>query len=134
MGVQNIPQKICTPKMPLTNAECKNAKPREKAYKLADGGGMFLLVHSNGSKYWRLKYRFAGKEKLLALGSYPQVSIVDARAKREAARKLLQAGHDPCEVKKEEHAKAVLNSETTFEAIAHEWHENKRDGWESNTA
>ncbi len=63
------------PQMRLTNTSCKNAKPTEKAYKLADGGGMYLEVTTSGSKYWRLKYRFADKEKRLALGVYPQVSL-----------------------------------------------------------
>jgi hypothetical protein len=78
--------------MQLTEATLKNAKPAAKAYKLADGFGMFLLVKPNGSRLWRLKYRFAGKEKLLALGSYPQVSLKRARDYRDAARLLLKGG------------------------------------------
>ena len=72
--------------MPLTNTEAKNAKPDAKPYKLADGGGMFLLIRPNGSKYWRLKYRFGGKEKLLALGVYPERSISRGSAHGSFAR------------------------------------------------
>jgi Arm DNA-binding domain/Phage integrase family len=88
--------------MPLTDIKVKTAKPMEKAYKLADGGGMYLLVKPNGSKYWRLKYRFAGKEKMLSIGVYPDVSLADAREKRKEARKTLASGGDPGEVKKAE--------------------------------
>ena len=81
--------------MPLTEASIKSAKPREKPYKLADGLGMFLLVTPNGSRLWRLKYRFAGKEKLFALGTYPKTSLKQARDYRDAARQLLKVGKDP---------------------------------------
>ena len=77
--------------MPLTDTEAKKAAPREKQYRLADSGGMYLEIKPSGAKYWRLKYRFAGKEKVLALGVYPTVSLKDARSKRDAARKLLAA-------------------------------------------
>lgn len=70
--------------------------------KLADGGGMYLLINANGSKYWRMKYRFAGKEKMLSISVYPDVSLADAREKRSEARKILAAGGDPREAKKEE--------------------------------
>ena len=71
--------------MPLTDPAIRTAKPAEKPYKLSDAGGLYLEVHPNGSKYWRLKYRHAGKEKRLALGVYPGVSLKDAREKRDAA-------------------------------------------------
>jgi len=87
--------------MPLTNIAVQNAKPMEKPYKLADADGMFLYVQPNGSKYWRLKYRFLGKEKLLDLGTYPEVSLAKAREKRMEARELLADGIDPGEAKKE---------------------------------
>ncbi len=73
--------------MMLTNISCKNAEIREKDYKLADSGGLYLLVKSNGNKHWRLKYRFLGKEKLLALGPYPIISLADARERRDEAIK-----------------------------------------------
>lgn len=81
--------------MPLTNIAIRKAQPREKLYRLTDGEGMYLEVAPNGSKYWRLKYRFAGKEKRLALGIYPYVSLADARERRYEARKALAAGFDP---------------------------------------
>ena len=91
--------------MALTDIKVKTAKPKDKPYKLADGGGMYLLINTNGSKYWRMKYRFAGKEKMLSIGVYPDVTLADAREKRSEARKLLAAGGDPGEAKKEEKAK-----------------------------
>lgn len=69
--------------MPLSDIEIKTAKPREKPYKLTDGGWLFLLVNPNGSKLWRLSYRFGGKQKLLALGAYPGIGLKDARTKRD---------------------------------------------------
>ena len=75
--------------MKLTNIQCQNAKPKEKPYKLADGGGLYLLIRPNGSRYWRLKYRIFGKEKSYALGVYPLVTLAEARQKRDTAKKLL---------------------------------------------
>ena len=79
----------------LSDVTVRNAKPRSKSYKVADGEGLFLLIMPNGSKYWRLKYFFAGKEKLLALGVYPDVTLAEARDRRGQARKVLAAGNDP---------------------------------------
>jgi hypothetical protein len=79
----------------LSDAKARNAKPKPKPYKISDGDGLFLLVKPSGSKYWRLKYFFAGKEKLLALGVYPDVTLADARERRAQARKVLAAGKDP---------------------------------------
>jgi integrase len=112
--------------MPLTDTACKNAKPDAKPRKLSDGGGMFLLLHPNGSKYWRLAYRFAGKQKLLALGVYPEVTLADARAKRDQARKLLVNGVDPSDAKRKEKQIDAINRDNTFEAVAREWHNNKK--------
>lgn len=97
--------------MALTDIKVKTAKPKDKPYKLADGGGMYLLINTNGSKYWRMKYRFAGKEKMLSIGVYPDVTLADAREKRSEARKLLAAGGDPGEAKKEEKNRAANESE-----------------------
>ncbi|WP_449758005.1 Arm DNA-binding domain-containing protein, partial [Erwinia persicina] len=77
--------------MKLTARQVDTAKPKEKPYKLADGGGLYLEVATSGSRYWRLKYRYAGKEKRLAFGVYPEVSLAEARDKREAAKKVLAA-------------------------------------------
>ena len=120
--------------MQLTDRQIRNAKPKDKPYKLTDGDGMFLFVHPNGSKYWRMKYRFVGKEKLLALGVYPDVSLADARERRDQARKVLAAGNDPSDVKKEVKRLTVLNQENTFEAIAREWHEKRKHEWKPHYA
>jgi len=81
--------------MPLTELEAKYAKRRDRSYKLADGGGLFLLVQPNGSKLWRMKYRYDGKEKLLSFGAYPTLGIAAAREKRDTAKALLAEGKDP---------------------------------------
>ena len=81
--------------MPLTELEAKYAKRRDRSYKLADGGGLFLLIQPNGSKLWRMKYRYGGKEKLLSFGAYPTLGITAAREKRDAAKALLAEGKDP---------------------------------------
>lgn len=115
--------------MPITDTTVRNAKPAEKPYKLHDTDGLFVLVHPNGSRYWRLKYRFLGKEKMLALGVYPEVSLGEARERRAQARKLLATGVDPSEVKKAAKRQAIINSETTFEAVAREWHDHFKHKW-----
>jgi len=79
----------------LTDVKVRNAKPKSKPYKLSDGDGMFLLIQPTGSKYWCLKYRFAGKEKLLAIGVYPEISLAEARERYLEARKTIAAGNDP---------------------------------------
>src|SRR5580658_6393471 len=96
--------------MSLSDAKVRNAKPRTKLYKLADGEGLFLVVMPTGSKYWLLRYYFAGKEKLLALGVYPEITLADARERRADARKALAVGNDPGEVKKEAKRIAILKS------------------------
>lgn len=110
------------------------SKAKDKAYKLSDGGGLYLLVNTNGSRYWRLKYRVAGKEKLLALGVYPDVSLSDARAKRDEAKRTLAAGGDPGEVKQTEKQAKILAVSNSFEALAIEWHEHKRPNWSQGYA
>ena len=106
--------------MALTDIKVRAAKPTDKQYKLTDGNGMHLLVHPNGSKYWRLQYRFGGKQKMLALGVYPDVSLADARARRDDARKLLANGIDPGDKKKND--KIEQEEARTFEQLAIEWH------------
>ncbi|MBZ7685923.1 DUF4102 domain-containing protein [Klebsiella oxytoca] len=106
--------------MALTDIKVRTAKPTDKQYKLTDGNGMHLLVHPNGSRYWRLQYRFGGKQKMLALGVYPEVSLADARARRDEARKLLANGIDPGDKKKND--KVEQEEARTFEQLAIEWH------------
>lgn len=105
----------------LSHFVLTNAKGKVKPFKLADGGGLYVLVNPNGSKLWRLKYRFNGKEKTLAFGAFPEVSIVQARDKRTEARKLLATGTDPGEQKKLDKIATVAASENTFGVISKEW-------------
>ncbi|MEY8772260.1 tyrosine-type recombinase/integrase [Erwinia sp. ACCC 02193] len=120
--------------MKLNARTVDTSKARDKAYKLSDGGGLYLLINTNGSRYWRLKYRVAGKEKLLALGVYPDVSLADARAKRDEAKRTLAAGGDPGEVKQAEKQAKILAVSNSFEALAIEWHEHKRPNWSQGYA
>jgi integrase len=113
----------------LSDAAVRNAKPKTKPYKLSDGEGLFLLITPSGSKYWRLKYFFAAKEKLLALGVYPDVTLADARERRAQARKVLAAGNDPGEAKKEAKRLVIQKHTQTFESVAREWHQNRLAKW-----
>lgn len=113
----------------LTDLEIKNAAPRDKQYKLADGGGLFLLVHPNGSKYWRLKYRLNGKEKLLALGVYPDTKAPQARKKAQAAKEAVREGVDPSRQRKVEKRQKVLAQERSFKAVALAWHSRAKPKW-----
>src|SRR3982074_3398653 len=87
--------------MPLTDVRCRNAKARIKPYKLSDGGGLHLLINSEGAKYGRLAYRWHGKQRTLALGVYPAVGLMDARAARDDAKRSLAANIDPSIVKRQ---------------------------------
>jgi len=115
--------------IPLSDVKVRNAKPKEKDFKLADGGGLYLLVSSTGGKLWRFKYGYGGKEKLLALGVYPIVGLSDARQRRDDAKKLLDNGVDPSINRKA--AKAARNEAigNSFEMVAREWHGHKKDEW-----
>jgi integrase len=113
----------------LSDAAARNARPKPRSYKVSDGGGLFLLIMPNGSKYWRLRYFFAGKEKMLALGVYPDVSLADARERRTQARKVLAAGNDPGEAKRAAKRLLMQKHENTFEVVAREWHENRLSKW-----
>ena len=119
--------------MALTELKCKNAKPKEKPYKLSDSGGLYLEVMPNGSKYWRLKYRWLKKEQRLAFGVYPLVGLADAREKATTARKLLDSGISPSQAKKERKRQAVINAANTLEAVAREWHEKQLLRWTPRT-
>lgn len=112
--------------MPLNNIQVKSAKAREKPYKLFDGQGMYVLVHPSGGKYWRLKYRIGGREKVLALGVYPEVSLSNARKKREHARELRSKGKDPSVAKKLWKIKQRQGEANSFEAVAREWHDKQK--------
>jgi len=115
--------------MPPTDVEVRNARPRDKIYRLTDGSGMYLEVSQAGGKYWRLKYRFAGKEKRLALGVYPEVSAKEARTRRDEARKLLANGIDPGIERKVQRAATVERAANSFEAVAREWFARHAPGW-----
>ncbi len=107
--------------MPLTDVKVRAAKAKVKSYKLADERGLYLLVTPKGSKYWRLKYRFMGKEKALALGVYPDISLSEAREKRNDAKKHLAKEIDPGIAKQVAKHATQTSIENTFEAIGREW-------------
>lgn len=107
--------------MPLTVTSINSARPRERSYKLFDGNGLFLLVEPSGSKLWRLKYRFGGKERKLALGRYPETSLKEARDRRANARKLIEEGVDPGEQKRAEKQARVIQAANSFQAVAQEY-------------
>ena len=115
--------------MTIKDVTVRNAKPKDKKFKLFDGEGLYLEVLPTGGKYWRMKYRFAGKEKCLALGVYPYVTLADARERRTQARRVLAAGNDPVETKKEAKRLLIQKHENTFEVVAREWHENRLSKW-----
>ena len=110
--------------MPLSEFAARKAKPRDKPYKLSDGGGLYLHVQSSGSKLWRLKYRYQGKEKLLSYGPYPQITIAEARVKREASKKLLREGRDPSVQKRLDRIAERTAHRNTFGLIASEYLSN----------
>ncbi|HAV0413347.1 TPA: tyrosine-type recombinase/integrase [Salmonella enterica] len=120
--------------MKLNARQVETAKPKDKPYKLADGGGLYLLVNPNGSRYWRLKYRVAGKEKLLAIGVYPEVTLADARARRDEAKRGIAGGIDPNEAKREEKLAREAQIKNTFQEIACEWHVSKIRKWSEGYA
>lgn len=114
---------------PLTNVQVQKARPAPADFKLSDGDGLFLLITTGGSKLWRLKYRFGGKEKLLALGAYPEISLARAREARRAAKEALASGLDPAAEKKREALARQLAAGNTFGAIADEYIEKQiREG------
>lgn len=114
--------------MALTDTKIRNAKPKEKPYKLTDGDGLFMLINPQGSKWWRFRYRFDGKEKLISFGTYPEVSLSDARDKRTEARRQVAAGINPSQLRQAKKA-AKVNNESTFEVVAREWHKKFTPAW-----
>jgi integrase len=117
--------------MPLSSLAIQNARPRESFYLLTDGNGLHLLVKPSGSRLWRLRYRFGGKQNMLSLGSFPEISLADARARRDDARKLLANGIDPSRQKKLDKIAAASAAKNTFGAIVEEHLKNLE---ESGTA
>jgi len=115
--------------MALTATSVKQAKSRDKDYKLYDEKGLYLLIKSTGAKYWRFKYRFAGREKNLALGVYPDVSLLTARSGREDARNLLRLDSDPSMERKRAKITRQSDAETTFELVTNEWLSMMNDRW-----
>lgn len=115
--------------MALSDLQVRTAKPGPKAARLFDGGGLYLEVSPSGGKLWRLKYRFGGKEKLLALGKYPEVSLKDARDRRDQARKLLANDVDPGENRKQQKAAKAERAANSFEAVAREWLAKNSPTW-----
>lgn len=118
----------------LTELAVRNAKAKEKSYKLADGGGLYLEVMPNGSRYWRLKYRFAGKENRLALGVYPDVSLKMARKKKAEAKQLLDEDHDPGNHRRQKRLASIDAANNSFEAISQEWLEKQKKSWSESHA
>ena len=112
--------------MPLTELQVRSAKPQPKIAKLSDGGGLQLWVTPDGAKRWRLAYRFAGGQKLLAIGVYPSVGLKEARTAREKARRLLADGVDPSEARKQAKIEKANAADNTFAAIAAELVDKKR--------
>lgn len=120
--------------MKLTNTACKNIRPGEKSIKLFDGQGLYLEVTPAGNKLWRLKYRYHGKEKRIALGAYPEISLLEVREKKDSARRLLAEGKDPSLERKKRKSEIIENAGNTFEKLAREWHEHNCNGWSENHA
>ena len=139
MGVTDLPLSPVTPKsaadMPLTDAFLRTLKPPAKPEKHSDTGGLFILATPNGGKWWRLKYRFGGKEKLLSMGTYPEVGLKAARERRDEARALLAEGIDPGIERKMQKSARVTRDANSFEVIAREWLAKNAPIWaESHTS
>lgn len=120
--------------MPLSDTAIRKAKPTDKTQRLFDGGGLYLEITPAGGKLWRQKYRFGGKEKRLAHGTYPEVSLAEARDRRDDARKLLAAGTDPGEHKKAEKLAGEDRAANNFEAVAREWFGKFAPNWAASHA
>lgn len=118
--------------MALCDMDCRHAKPRDKAYRMFDSGGLYLDVMATGKRIWRFRYKFYGKEKLLTIGHYPVVSLLKARAKQEVAKLLLNDGIDPAQEKQEQKKLAQFKQLQTFELVATEWHTHNLSTWSPN--
>ncbi|SFK65478.1 Phage integrase, N-terminal SAM-like domain [Nitrosomonas aestuarii] len=117
----------------LTDITVRQAKSRDKPYKISDSGGLYLLIKPTG-KYWRMNYRFAGKQRTLAIGVYPTVSLVEARKKRDTAKEHLANDTDPALIKAINKEAKLHTAENTFKAIALEWHTKHIHTWVASTA
>jgi hypothetical protein len=115
--------------VPLSDVQLRTAKPKEKDYKLSDGQGLYLLINTTGGKLWRFDYSFRGKRKTLAFGSYPTLSLSDARQRREDAKKLIANGTDPSDFKKDQKTAIELAALNTFEAVTLKWFETHKGRW-----
>lgn len=115
--------------MPLTDTIIRNAKPADKTRRMFDGGGLYLEISPKGGKWWRLKYRYHGKEKRISLGVYPDVSLKKARERREAARKLLADGVNPSDNRKAQKATQLEKAANSFGVVAREWHKKQSSTW-----
>lgn len=113
----------------LSDKTIKHANPKTRPYKLSDGDGLYILVQPSGSKLWRMKYYFAGKENVLCIGKYPLVSLAEARDQRYKTKKLLLENIDPNGQKREEKAAALLNAHNSFQAVAEDWHRTNKSRW-----
>lgn len=121
--------------MPLTDAAIRSAKPAEKPRKLFDGEGLYLEIAPSGGKWWRLKYRWAGREKRLSLGTYPEVTLLEARRRRDDAKRMLADGSDPSAERRSQKMAANAAAGNTFEAVARAWHASwKRTRTEKHAA
>ena len=119
--------------MPISDSAIKAAKPEDKPHKLKDEKGVYVLVHPNGSKYFRMDYRFDGKRKTLALGVYPETSLKQAREKRDIARKQIADGIDPSEHRKATKAARIQDVENSFEVVAREWGNKQVKNWDDKS-
>src|SRR5436305_116101 len=115
--------------MRLTDEAAKRAAPEDRPYYLTDGHDMSLLVMPNGGKWWRFKYRFAGKSKRISLGVYPDVPLKDARERRDQARRQVAAGIDPAEHRKARKFAQLTGDENSFEIVAREWYAKFSPTW-----
>jgi hypothetical protein len=113
----------------LTDLKARQAKPRDKDYKLADSAGLYLFITRHGFRSWRMKYRYAGKEKRLTFGPYPQVSLAEARDKRDEAKRLLREHRDPATEEMKRRLAAAADHEATFETVARRWHKLHESRW-----
>jgi len=120
--------------MPLTDLDCRHAKPKDKPYRIYDSGGLYLEIKPSGTKIWRLKFKFYNKEKLLTIGKYPLVSLLDARNRQQEAKKQLESRIDPAKLKQDEKKLFRFNQLQTFELVAREWHSRNLDIWTKDYA